>query len=320
VSANQADANSALSVRRMCKVLKVSPSGYYDWLHRAPSSRKLANLVLTEAIRKAHQDSDKTYGMPRVRAELREAGHAVSRKRVARLMRQARIRGVSRRRGFTVTTERDRRQRPAPDLVNRRFHANAPDQLWVADMTYIPTWTGFLYLAVVVDAFSRKVVGWSMAEQMTAELVLAALNMALHTRRPETVIHHSDQGSQYTSIAFAGRCREMGVRPSMGTVGDAYDNAMAESFFASLECELIERRSWKSKAEARTALFTWIEGWYNPRRRHSALNYLSPINFERKQIEHADRAPEHGLPTASAGSSQAPTAAVDNPAPVQSSA
>ena len=320
MSANQADANNALSVRAMCKALKVSPSGYYDWQHRAPSARMLVNLVLTELIRKAHKDSDETYGMPRVRAELRDAGHAVSRKRVAGLMRKACIRGVSRRRGFTVTTERNARQRPAPDLVNRRFHASEPDQLWVADMTYIPTWTGFLYLAVVVDAFSRKVVGWSMGEQMTADLVLAALNMALHTRRPDSVIHHSDQGSQYTSIAFGSRCKEMGVRPSMGTVGDAYDNAMAESFFASLECELINRRSWKSQLEARTALFAWIEGWYNPRRRHSALNYLSPINFERKNVEQENPAQEHGLPTASAGSSQAPTATVDNPAPVQSSA
>jgi putative transposase len=320
VSAIQADASDSLSVRAMCRVLQVSASGYYDWRHRKPSARSLANLVLTEAIRKAHKDSDETYGMPRVRAELREAGHRVSGKLVARLMRAACIRGVSRRRGFTVTTERDRRQRPAPDLVNRRFQASEPDQLWVADMTYIPTWTGFLYLAVVVDAFSRKVVGWSMSEQMTAELVLAALNMALHTRRPDSVIHHSDQGSQYTSIAFGSRCREMGVRPSMGTVGDAYDNAMAESFFASLECELLNRRSWKSQAEARTALFTWIEGWYNPRRRHSALDYLSPINFERKRAEQEICAQEHGLPTAAVGSSQAPTAAVDNPAPVKSSA
>jgi putative transposase len=320
VSANQADASNALGVRAMCKALGVSPSGYYDWQHRAPSARSMANLVLTEAIRKAHQDSDETYGMPRVRAELREAGHKVSRKRVACLMRKAGIQGVSRRRGFTVTTERNPRQRPAPDLVNRQFHADGPDRLWVADMTYIPTWTGFLYLAIVLDAYSRKVVGWAMGERMTVDLVLSALNMALHTRRPESVIHHSDQGSQYTSIAFGSRCREMGVRPSMGTVGDAYDNAMAESFFASLECELINRRSWKSQAEARTALFIWIEGWYNPRRRHSALQYLSPINFERKHIDLEDCAQEHGLPTASAGTSQAPSAAVDNPAPVQSSA
>ncbi|TDU31193.1 CP4-57 regulatory protein AlpA [Panacagrimonas perspica] len=153
---------------------------------------------------------------------------------------------------------------------------------WIADMTYVPTWAGFLYLAMVLDAWSRRVVGWSIGEQMTSDLVLAALNMAIEQRRPAEVIHHSDQGSQYTSIAFGERCRKMGVRPSMGTVGDAYDNAMAESFFASLECELIDRRSFKSKAEARTALFTWIEGWYNPRRRHSGLGHQSPINYERR--------------------------------------
>ena len=319
MSASQADA-AAIGVHAFCRVLGVSASGYYEWLRRAPSARKMANVVLTEAIRQVHKSSDETYGMPRVRAELQEAGHRVSRKRVARLMREAHIRGVSRRRSFTVTTERDRRQRPAPDLVNRRFRSDGPDQLWVADMTYIPTWTGFLYLAVVLDAFSRKVVGWSMGERMTADLVIAALNMALHTRRPDSVIHHSDQGSQYTSVAFGRRCQEMGVRPSMGTVGDAYDNAMAESFFASLECELLDRRSWKSKTEARTALFTWIESWYNPRRRHSALSYQSPINFERKHGHRENRPEQHGLPTAAAGSSQAPTTAVDNPAPVQSSA
>lgn len=319
MSANQADVTSA-GVHTFCRVLGVSASGYYDWLRRGPSARAMANVVLTEAIRQAHQASEGTYGMPRIRAELQEAGQVVSRKRVARLMRVAQIHGVSRRRGFTVTTERNPRQRPAPDLVNRQFRAEAPDQLWVADMTYIPTWAGFLYLAVVLDAFSRKVVGWSMGERMTADLVLAALNMALHTRRPESVIHHSDQGSQYTSVAFGSRCREMGVRPSMGSVGDAYDNAMAESFFATLECELLDRRSWRSKAEARTALFTWIEGWYNPRRRHSALGQLSPINFERKHAKQQDRAREYGLPTAAVGSSQAPTAAVDNPAPEQSSA
>ena len=286
MNANPADANSA-GVHAFCRVLGVSTSGYYQWLRRTPSARQIANAVMTETIRRVHRESDETYGMPRVRAELQAAGHAISRKRVARLMRLAHLRGVSRRRGFTVTTERNPRQRPAPDLVNRRFHAQGPDQLWVADMTYVPTWHGFLYLAVVVDAFSRKVVGWSMGERMTAELVIAALNMALHTRKPESVIHHSDQGSQYTSVAFGSRCHEMGVRPSMGTVGDAYDNAMAESFFATLECELLNRRSWKSKAEARTALFTWIEGWYNPRRRHSALGYLSPIAFEEKHAAHS---------------------------------
>lgn len=305
----------------MCRVLRVSASGFYDWQGRAPCAREQANAALVERIRQVHADSDATYGMPRIRAELRDAGIVASRKRIARLMRAEGLRGVSRRRGFTVTTERDRRQRPAPDLVNRRFTTDVPDQLWVADMTYIPTWTGFVYLAMVLDACSRRVVGWSMGEVMTAELVVSALNMALATRKPGSVIHHSDQGSQYTSLAFGSRCREMGVRPSMGTVGDAYDNAMAESFFATLECELIARRSWKSKAEAKTAVFTWIEGWYNPRRRHSALGHLSPMNFERLRIgqEHvapqpSPPRPEHGLHTASAGSSQAPTDAVHKPA------
>jgi putative transposase len=317
VSAIQADAKNQLPVRAMCRVLGVSHSGYYDWLRRVPSDRAMANAVLSEQIRQLHKASDETYGMPRIRAQLRQEGHCVSRKRVAHLMQEVGIRGVSRRRGFTVTTERNERQRPAPDLVNRRFAAAAPNALWVADMTYIPTWAGFLYLAVVIDAFSRKVVGWAMGEEMTANLVLSALNMALHTRKPASVIHHSDQGSQYTSLAFGNRCREMGVRASMGTVGDAYDNAMAESFFATLECEPLDRRRWKSKAEARTALFTWIEGWYNPRRLHSSLGYLSPITFEEKHRANNDRAAEHGLPTAAVGSSQAPTAAVDDPMPVE---
>jgi putative transposase len=314
--ANQAD----LPVRVMCRVLKVSPSGFYAWRDRAPSARSIADAVMTERIRTIHAESDRTYGMPKVRAELIDEGVRISRKRVARLMRRAAIRGISRRRGFVVTTERDVRRRPAPDLVNRRFVADAANRLWVADMTYVPTWAGFLYLAIVLDVWSRRVIGWSMGEQMTTDLVLAALNMALEQRKPVDVIHHSDQGSQYTSLAFGGRCQAMKVRPSMGTVGDAYDNAMAESFFASLECELINRRSFKSKAEARLAIFTWIEGWYNPRRRHSALEYLSPANFERK---HHDKtltpAPrrEHGLPTAGRllvleGTSRPP---VDKPAP-----
>jgi putative transposase len=267
----------------MCNTLKVSPSGFYDWRERAPCARTLANEALSKQIREVFVASDKTYGMPRVRADLIEMGGTASRKRIARLMQAGGMRGVSRRRGYVVTTERDKRQRPAPDLVNRQFVATDINELWVADMTYIPTWAGFIYLAVVLDVYSRKVVGWAFGEHMTADLVVAALNMALHTRKPGSVIHHSDQGSQYTSLAFGKRCKEMGVRPSMGTVGDAYDNAMAESFFASLECELIARRSWPTKAQARTAVFTWIEAWYNPRRRHSALGQMSPINFERKQ-------------------------------------
>lgn len=281
IQANQAD----LPVQAMCKTLKVSPSGYYGWRQRAPCARAVANNTLTERIREVFHASDETYGMPRIRAELLEAGVVASRKRIARLMRLGHMHGVSRRRNYVVTTQRDVRQRPAPDLVKREFVATDINQLWVADMTYIPTWAGFLYLATVIDVFSRKVVGWAFGERMTADLVILALNMALMTRKPESVIHHSDQGSQYTSIAFGSRCKEMGVRPSMGTVGDAYDNAMAESFFARLECELIARRTWKTKTEARLAVFTWIESWYNPRRRHSGLNYLSPNNFERKYQE-----------------------------------
>ena len=269
-------------MRTLCKTLKVSSSGFYGWLQRPVCQRQQANVVLTTHIRAAFVASDETYGLPRIRAEWQDTGIMASRKRIARLMRIERMRGVSRRRSFCVTTERDVRHRPAPDLVNRAFVATDINQLWVADMTYIPTWTGFLYLSMVIDVYSRRVVGWAFGERMTADLVIEALNMALMTRKPESVIHHSDQGSQYTRIAFGNRCREMGVRPSMGTVGDAYDNAMAESFFASLECELIARRSWKTKTEARLAVFTWIESWYNPRRRHSGLDYQSPNNFERK--------------------------------------
>lgn len=286
MKANQAE----LPVRALCETLKVSTSGYYDWRDRPLSKRSKANLSLCERIVQAHQASDETYGMPRIRAELADAGVHASRKRIAALMRAMHIQGVSRGRAWCVTSERNKRQRLAPDLVKREFVAQDMNQLWVADMTYVPTWEGFLYLAVVTDVYSRKVVGWAFGVQMTAELVIMALNMALHTRKPGSVIHHSDQGSQYTSVAFGNRCREMGVRPSMGTVGDAYDNAMAESFFASLECELIARRSWKTKTEARMAVFTWIESWYNPHRRHSALNYLSPNNFERKHTERINEA------------------------------
>ena len=282
MSANQAD----LPVRTMCRMLQVSASGYYAWQGRPPSQRALDDAVLTERIRAIHAASDANYGSPNIQAELRDEGTRVGRKRVARLMRVAGLRGVSRRRGFVVTTRRDPKQRPAPDLVNRKFVAEGPNQLWVADMTYVPTWAGFIYLAMVLDVWSRRVVGWAIGDHMTADLVLAALNMAITQRRPKGVIHHSDQGSQYTSVAFGQRCTKMGVRPSMGSVGDAYDNAMAESFFASLECELIDRRSFQSKAEARLALFTYIEGWYNPRRRHSALGRVSPIHFERS---HAHR-------------------------------
>ena len=264
----------------MCSLLGVSPSGFYAWTHRVGSRRAQSDVALLAQIRAIHQRSRGTYGAPRIHYELSTQGIWVSRKRVARLMREAHLQGVSRRR-HVATTVRDRRSRPAPDLVDRQFVAAARDQLWVADITYIPTRSGFLYLAVVVDVWSRRVVGWSMATHLKTELVVAALNMALEQRRPSDVIHHSDQGTQYTSIAFGQRCRQAGVRPSMGSVGDCYDNALCESFFATLECELLDRRRFTTQTEARSAVFDFIEGWYNQHRRHSALGYLSPAEFER---------------------------------------
>jgi putative transposase len=275
--ANQAD----FPVRTLCRFLSVSASDFYAWREPAPSKRSIADAVMTERIRQIHKDSYVSYGMPRVRAELMEQDECISRQRVARLMRAAGLQGISRRRGFTVTTQRDRRAAPARDPVKRQFHAAGPNQLWVADMTYVPTWAGFLCLAVIIDEWSRRVVGWSMGERMAAELVLSALNMALSQRKPHEVIHHSDPGSQYTRLAFGERCKPMGVRPSMGTIENAYNNAMAERIFASLEAELIERSSFESKAQARMAVFTLIDGRYNPRRGHSGLGELSPLNFER---------------------------------------
>ena len=274
---------AAFAVRAMCRVLGLSPSGYYAWLDREPSARAKRDEELTERIEAVWSEKRRVYGRPRIYADLKEAGERVGEKRVGRLMKQAGIQGVSRRRRGMKTTQRNEDARPAPDLVERNFSADGPDQLWVADITYVPTWVGFLYLAVVVDAWSRRVVGWSMATHLRTELVLDALNMATWQRRPERVIHHSDQGTQYTSIAFGLRCKEVGVRPSMGSVGDAYDNAMCESFFATLECELLDQQRFQTQAEAKMAVFDFIEGFYNPRRRHSALGQISPVNFERSQ-------------------------------------
>jgi putative transposase len=278
VNANQA----IYGVATMCRVLAVSASGYYAWRIRPPSARARTDVELTSRITAIHQYSRGTYGAPRIHEELLAAHIHLGRKRVARLMRAAGLRGVSRRK-WVATTVRERGARPAPDLVERNFVAAAPNRLWVADITYIPTWAGFLYLAVVLDTFSRRIVGWAMETHLRTELVLQALNLALWQRRPKEVIHHSDQGSQYTSIAFGQRCREAGVRPSMGSVGDCFDNAMCESFFATLECELLDRRRFKTQIEARMAVFEFIEGWDNPHRRHSALDYHSPINYERIQ-------------------------------------
>jgi len=270
-------------VRAMCRVLGLSPSGYYAWLKRPPSARTLRNQELLAEIERIHQFSRSTYGRPRMHAELRDEGHSVNHKRVGRLMRVGGLRGASRRRKWRTTT-RDKEARPAPDLVERDFAAVGPDQLWVADITYIPTAAGFLFLAVVLDAWSRRVVGWAMTTHLQTDLVLQALEMALHQRRPTSVIHHSDQGTQYTSIAFGLRCKAAGVRPSMGSVGDCFDNAMCESFFATLECELLERERFRTQTEAKLKVFDFIEGWYNPHRRHSALDYKSPMQFERVRL------------------------------------
>ena len=284
MSANQA----IFPVAAMARVLGVSKAGFYAWLHRPLSAHAEADAALLKRIKTVHASSRQTYGAPRVHAELRNHGQAHGRKRIARLMRDAGLVGASHRHSGPTTTRRDKDARPAPDLVDRNFTATAPNQLWVADITYVPTAVGFLYLAVVLDAWSRKIVGWSMANHLRAELVLAAMEMAVGQRRPKDVIHHSDLsanevcrgGSQYTSVAFGKRCGEAGVRPSMGSVGDAYDNAMAESFFSTLESELLSRRRFTSQAEARMACFSFIEGWYNPVRLHSGLGYRSPMTYE----------------------------------------
>ncbi len=292
MKANQA----TYPVRVMCRLLGISASGFYAWDERPLSNRALEDIALTAKIHAIHRQSRECYGVPRIHAELAQE-HAihVGRKRVARLMRAAGLRGISRRR-FVRTTVADRYADLPSDLVDRNFRIGELDRLWVADITYIATWAGFLYLAIVLDACSRKVVGWAMENHLKTELVLAAINMALAQRRPEGVIHHSDHGCQYTSFAFGKRCREMGVVPSVGSVGDAYDNAMAESFFATLECELLDRRSFRTQAEAKLAVFEYLEGFYNPRRRHSSLGYRSPVQFERELSGESGRTHTHGAP------------------------
>jgi len=270
----------------MCRVLGVSASGYYAWRDRPPSQRSRRDEELIGSIRHSHVSSRGTYGSPRVLRDLRAEGIRVGRKRVARLMRAAGIVGVSRRQ-YVTTTVRGKIAHPAEDLVARNFRAAGPNELWVADITYVPTAAGFLFVAVVLDAWSRRVVGWSMATHLRTELVVDALDMAVRQRQPHNVIHHSDHGSQYTSWAFGKRCSEAGVRPSLGSVGDAYDNALCESFFATLECELIRRQKFGTPSQARMAVFDFIEAFYNPRRRHSALGYESPRDFE---LGHAARA------------------------------
>lgn len=270
-------------IATLCRVLGVSPSGYYAWIERPPSTRAQADEILLEQIRVIHTRSRETYGARRIRVELRAQGMHCARKRVARLMRQAGLAGAQRRR-YRGTTRQDRTAMAAPDLVRRDFTACEPNQLWVADVTYVPTSEGWLYLATVLDAWSRRIVGWAMGDTLRTDLVVEALNMAVWNRRPAAgVVHHSDRGAQYTSVTFSRRCEEAGVVPSMGSVGDAYDNALAEAFFATLETELLMRHTFATRKAARLALFDFIEGFYNSHRRHSALGYLSPSEFERQR-------------------------------------
>lgn len=269
------------TVKMMCEVLKLSRTSYYKWLKRGESERERRDRELIDHILRIHRETRGIYGAPRIHTELRTNGIKVGKKRVARLMREVGICGVTRRKKWR-TTIRDRKARPAPDLVEREFRAAEADQLWVADITEIPTRSSKLYLAAIIDVWSRKVVGWSMSPRIPAELVVEALEMAMERRGyPHGVIHHSDQGSQYTSQLFKERCDELQVQISMGSVGDCYDNAMAESFFATLECELLNIvQPFKCHVEAEAAVFEYIEGFYNTRRRHSRLNHLSPVQFE----------------------------------------
>ena len=278
MKANQAK----FPVRLMGRLLEVSASGFYAWDGRALSQRAIQDIKLSATIHEIHRRSRQCYGVPRVHAELVDDHRLhVGKKRVARLMRAAGLRGVMRR-GFVRTTVQDLSAIAPPDLVDRNFKVDQLDRLYVADITYVPTWAGFMYLATVLDACSRKVVGWAMENHLRTELVLAAINRAIEQRRPQHVIHHSDRGTQYTSFAFGKRCTELNVAPSVGSVGDAYDNAMAESFFATLECELLDRTTFRSQAEAKLAVFEYIEGFYNVRRRHSSLGYRSPNRIEQE--------------------------------------
>jgi putative transposase len=264
----------------LCRVLGLSRSGYYAWLHRDRCARARQDEQLLAMVREEHLASKGIYGAPRIHARLKRRGMQVSRKRVARLMQQASLVGVTRRRWKAKTTVRDKSRRPAPDLVQRRFVADHPNQLWVADITHIPLQAGTLFLAMILDACSRKVVGFATDTQMPTELVLTALERAVAARQPQNVVHHSDQGSQYTSLAFTSRCRALDIRVSMGSVGDCFDNAMAESFFATLETELLALVGpFPSRSVAESQIFSFIEGFYNTRRLHSALGQRSPCEL-----------------------------------------
>lgn len=265
----------------MCRALEVSTSGFYDWRSRGPSRREQADWRLANLVELIHEHSGGVYGVPRVHAALRRKGVRVGAKRVARLMRRRGLEGVGGRKKRPTTTRRDPTARPAPDLVGRDFTASGPDQLWCADISYVNTEEGWLYLAAIVDAFSRRVVGWSMADHLRSQLAVNALNMAVARRRPaDGLIHHSDQGIQYTASAYQTVLKQANITPSMGAVGSALDNALAESFLGALKVELIDRYTWPSRQAARTAIFHWMEHTYNRQRLHSALDYAPPVEYE----------------------------------------
>lgn len=265
-----------------CRLLGVSRSGYYEWKDRPPSAREQENDILLKHIEKIHAESRETYGSPRVHAELTIGlGWTVNEKRVARLMRQAGIQGLYRRRRHGCTV-RDPNAELCPDLVDRTFSATAPDRLWVTDITEHPTAEGKLYCAAVLDAYSRRIVGWSIAGHMRTELILDALGMAVFRRNPikQQTVLHSDHGTQFTSWRFGQRLRKAEILGSMGTVGDCYDNAMMESFWGTLQLEVLDSKEWNTRDELANAIFEWIECWYNPKRRHSSLGMHSPADFE----------------------------------------
>jgi putative transposase len=270
-------------VSLLCRVLDVSRASFYAWLERGPSAHKQTDQQLLRQISKIHRASRGTYGAPRVHAELRDDyGVRTSRKRVARLMRAAGLVGCHRRRRRGLTRP-DPAATPAPDLVGRLFDPGAPDRIWFADISYIPTGQGWLYLAAVLDGCSRKVVGWAMADHLRAELALDAFQMALEQRQPARgLICHSDRGSQYTAGVYTQALEAAGARQSMGRVATCFDNAACESFFATLKTELVHTRAWPTRQVARTAIYEYIEVFYNRRRRHSSLDYLSPAEYERR--------------------------------------
>jgi transposase InsO family protein len=278
-----------LPVTRMCKALNVSSSGFYAWCSRPVSPREMANRELVRKIETVYYDSYETYGSPRVYHELKSQGVACSQNRVARLMRLRGLRAKQVRR-YKSTTKRNKRHPVAPNLLKRDFRADRPDHKWLTDITYIPTQEGWLYLAVILDLYNRGVVGWAMSERMTSALTISALKMAIRERRPGGgLIHHSDQGSQYTDGTYQALLRDHGIQASMNGVGTWYDNAPMESFFGTLKSELVHHRVYHTRDEARPDLFFYIEAFYNRRRRHSSLDYLSPEAYEQLYQE------RHGL-------------------------